>query len=115
MIGYNAYQNSFTGGYATPTATSINWVQGETGAKAAYVSAGDAAILMDSEAITPEGGVFYIKSVSKSGIPDPLTICDYTIRNAQPADGYVKKEEIEEMINKIVEEKMKGLNGDKDE
>lgn len=59
--------------------SGITWVQGEEGAKAYLVAAGNSALLMDSERYT-----FYIKSTDQSGIPLPLRIFDYTEREAQP-------------------------------
>lgn len=64
----------------TPTAqtgSAINWVQGEEGAKAWMVQAGQSALLMDSEKPS-----FYIKSTEQSGMPMPLRIFDYTERTA---------------------------------
>lgn len=43
----------------------IIWVQGEAGAKAHLVGAGNSVLLMDSE-----GSYFYIKSTDMSGIPN---------------------------------------------
>lgn len=65
-------------GYQTPTQsqpTPIIWVQGEEGAKAYMVAAGNSVLLMDSES-----SVFYIKSTDASGMPQPLRIFDYTER-----------------------------------
>ena len=42
----------------------IIWVQGEEGAKAYMVAAGNSVLLMDSES-----SVFYIKSTDASGMP----------------------------------------------
>lgn len=67
-------------GYQTPTQsqpTPIIWVQGEEGAKAYMVAAGNSVLLMDSES-----SVFYIKSTDASGMPQPLRIFDYTERTA---------------------------------
>ena len=44
--------------------SSINWVQGEIGARAYPVGAGSSVLLMDSEAQN-----FYIKSADNSGMP----------------------------------------------
>lgn len=55
----------------------IIWVQGEEGAKAYMVAAGNSVLLMDSENST-----FYIKSTDVSGMPQPLRIFDYTERTA---------------------------------
>ena len=56
----------------------IIWVQGEEGAKAYMVAAGNSVLLMDSE-----NSVFYIKSTDASGMPQPLRIFDYTERGKQ--------------------------------
>lgn len=55
----------------------IIWVQGEEGAKAYMVAAGNSVLLMDSE-----DSVFYIKATDTSGMPQPLRIFDYTERTA---------------------------------
>lgn len=57
----------------------ILWVQGEEGAKAYLVAAGNSVMLMDSENST-----FYIKSTDASGMPLPLRIFDYTERTMAP-------------------------------
>lgn len=56
----------------------IIWVQGEEGAKAYMVAAGNSVLLMDSENST-----FYIKSTDASGMPQPLRVL--TTRNARQA------------------------------
>lgn len=64
-----------------PTAqqsSPIIWVQGEEGAKAYMVAAGNSVLLMDSE-----NSVFYIKSTDASGMPQPLRVFDYTERGKQ--------------------------------
>lgn len=55
----------------------IIWVQGEEGAKAYMVAAGNSVLLMDSENST-----FYIKSTDASGMPQPLRVFDYSERTA---------------------------------
>lgn len=77
--------------------TPIIWVQGEEGAKAYMVAAGNSVLLMDSES-----SVFYIKSTDASGMPQPLRIFDYTERGkiapqkAETADGrFVTREEFD--------------------
>lgn len=52
--------------------SSIIWVQGEAGAKAYPVAAGNSVLLMDSES-----ECFYIKSTDSSGIPMPLRTFTY--------------------------------------
>lgn len=81
----------------------ITWVQGEEGAKAYLVAAGNSVMLMDSEAQT-----FYIKSTDASGMPLPLRIFDYAERTAQPkaapqapAADYVTREEFSQFAAKL--------------
>jgi hypothetical protein len=50
-------------------------VQGEEGAKAYMVAAGNSVLLMDSE-----NSAFYIKSTDASGMPLPLRVFDYKER-----------------------------------
>ena len=84
-----------------PTAqqsSPIIWVQGEEGAKAYMVAAGNSVLLMDSENST-----FYIKSTDVSGMPQPLRVFDYTERTAsqkqptqaaqKPKEEYVTRQE----------------------
>ena len=69
----------------------IIWVQGEEGAKAYMVAAGNSILLMDSENST-----FYIKSTDASGMPQPLRVFDYSERTAsqkQPAQTAQKPKE----------------------
>ena len=75
----------------------IIWVQGEEGAKAYMVSAGNSVLLMDSE-----NSVFYIKSTDASGMPQPLRVFDYTERGKQAVekvenknDKFVTREEFD--------------------
>lgn len=56
----------------------IIWVQGEEGAKAYMVAAGNSVLLMDSENST-----FYIKSTDASGMPQHCAFL--TTRNARQA------------------------------
>lgn len=84
--------------YQQPQQTApIIWVQGEEGAKAYMVAAGNSVLLMDSES-----SVFYIKSTDASGMPQPLRIFDYTERGknapqqAQSAgDKFVTRDEFD--------------------
>lgn len=85
---YNPYMN---GASQTPQVqvqqpsqqtSSILWVQGEAGAKAYPVGAGNSVLLMDTE-----DSVMYIKTVDVSGMPQPLRIFDYTERSAQARSG----------------------------
>lgn len=76
----------------------IIWVQGEEGAKAYMVAAGNSVLLMDSENST-----FYIKSTDASGMPQPLRVFDYSERTAsqkqpthtaqKPKEEYVTRQE----------------------
>lgn len=59
----------------------IIWVQGEAGAKAYPVGAGNSVLLMDSE-----NDCFYIKSTDASGMPMPLRAFQYSeIVQSQPS------------------------------
>ena len=81
-----------------PATPSIIWVQGEEGAKAYMVAAGNSVLLMDSENST-----FYIKSTDASGMPQPLRVFDYSERTAsqkqpthtaqKPKEEYVTRQE----------------------
>lgn len=89
-----------------PQQGGVIWVQGEEGAKAYMVAAGNSVLLMDSE--SPR---FYIKSTDQSGMPLPLRIFDYTERQqaapntppqaAQPAQQYVTRAEFDALIARI--------------
>lgn len=61
-----------------PQNNGIIWVQGEAGAKAYPVAAGNSVQLMDTEE-----SVFYIKTVDQSGMPQPLRIFEYNEKTAQ--------------------------------
>lgn len=123
-----AYQPAYPGGYATapmmdnlsqmrapymqpPAApapqnnSGVIWVQGEEGAKAYMVAAGNSVMLLDSENTT-----FYIKSTDQSGMPMPLRIFDYTERTQtsrptpmQPAqqEEYITRAEFEAALAKL--------------
>lgn len=80
QLRQNAYQPPGGGGTmpgqaAQQAAPSIIWVQGEEGAKAYMVAAGNSVLLMDSE-----NSAFYIKSTDASGMPLPLRTFDYKER-----------------------------------
>lgn len=93
----------------------ITWVQGEAGAKSAFVKPGKSKLLVDSE-----DDVFYIKSVDISGMPLPLRVFDYKERiNVEPFGSavvqepiqnpeYVTREEFEKRISEIVTKKTSG-------
>lgn len=77
QLRQNAYQQPMMGQAAQQTqgTPSIIWVQGEEGAKAYMVAAGNSVLLMDSE-----NSAFYIKSTDASGMPLPLRTFDYKER-----------------------------------
>lgn len=76
QLRQNAYQPPTMSGQAAQQAVpSIIWVQGEEGAKAYMVAAGNSVLLMDSE-----NSAFYIKSTDASGMPLPLRTFDYKER-----------------------------------
>lgn len=66
QLRQNAYQQPMMGQAAQQTqgTPSIIWVQGEEGAKAYMVAAGNSVLLMDSE-----NSAFYIKSTDASAVP----------------------------------------------
>ena len=80
------------------TAT-MNWVQGEAGAKAFIVKPGSSVVLMDSEK-----DFFYIKTVDLSGMPN-LRVFEYKEVGNKPqqqiAGDYVPRNEFEELKIKI--------------
>lgn len=102
--------------YQAPTQNqSIIWVQGEAGAKAYPVAAGQSVLLMDSE-----DAVLYVKSTDMTGRPLPMESYDLVKRDtvvsvpqisqkaqhAQPAqmsEEYVKKSDLEVTLNDMVE------------
>ena len=93
QLRQNAYQQPMMGQAAQQTqgTPSIIWVQGEEGAKAYMVAAGNSVLLMDSE-----NSAFYIKSTDASGMPQPLRVFDYTERTAsqkQPTQAAQKQKE----------------------
>ena len=128
MAGYNnyfpqSYSNSpyVYGATATPAQTwaqpnntstqlsSINWVQGEAGARSVPVPPGQKALLMDSET-----NVFYVKSSDTSGMPLPLRIFEYkeidkSVTNTQDdaAHNYVTHEELNKILAEFKNEKPK--------
>ena len=99
--------------YQAPTQNqSIIWVQGEAGAKAYPVAAGQSVLLMDSE-----DAVLYVKSTDMTGRPLPMESYDLVKRDmvvsvpqisqkAQPSqmsEEYVKKSDLEVTLNDMVE------------
>lgn len=73
----------------------IIWVQGEEGAKAYMVAAGNSVLLMDSETST-----FYIKTTDNSGMPQPLRIFDYTERKTQQKQAVQEKTETKDYVTR---------------
>lgn len=90
----------------TAQSGGVIWVQGEEGAKAYMVAAGNSVLLMDSESNT-----FYIKATDMSGMPQPLRIFDYKERTqavktsqtaAVPQAGdYVTRDEFDRLAARI--------------
>ena len=106
------YQQMNTPTYQPPvmpqTNSGITWVQGEAGAKAYPVAAGNSILLMDSESES-----FYIKTTDASGIPQPLRTFHYSeIVNTAPSyalpdfnpDEYAKKSDIEHLKEEMTDE-----------
>lgn len=87
----------------------VIWVQGEAGAKAYMVAAGNNVLLLDSD-----NPVFYIKSTDQSGMPLPLRIFDYTERAQagktapaaqSPQTEYITRSEFEAAIERLTPSK----------
>ena len=82
----------------------ILWVQGEEGAKAFPVGAGNTVLMMDVESPT-----VYMKTVESNGRPQPLKVYDLVERTAQnqsvsPSDSKernVSREEFEELRSEV--------------
>lgn len=96
--------------YQAPTQNqSIIWVQGEAGAKAYPVAAGQSVLLMDSE-----DAVLYVKSTDQTGRPLPMESYDLVKRESvvnmpqisQKSHGqekeYVTMSDLEGKINDMV-------------
>lgn len=80
----------------------ITWVQGIEGAKAFQIAPSSNTVMLDSE----NDGIFYIKVSDNVGMCT-LRIFKFTeITEQQPAklnpDEYVKKSELEEILNKML-------------
>ncbi len=112
MDGYqrSTYQQQPQMSYQAPTQNqSIIWVQGEAGAKAYPVAAGQSVLLMDSE-----DAVLYVKSTDQTGRPLPMESYDLVKRESvvnvpqisQKSHGndqeYVKMSDLEGKINDMV-------------
>ena len=82
--------------------STINWVQGEAGARSMPVAPGQKVLLMDSET-----NVFYVKSSDPSGMPLPLRTFEYKELNSSeetvdPAHSkYVTHEELEHILEEL--------------
>lgn len=74
-VGYQSPMMQQPAAQTAQATPSIIWVQGEEGAKAYMVAAGNSVLLMDSE-----NSAFYIKSTDASGMPLPLRVFDYKER-----------------------------------
>ncbi len=79
---------------------TFSWVQGEAGAKAFYVAAGNSVLLMDSE-----NPVIYMKSTDNSGRPLPMKTYDLIERQGDTAakqdvdfGAFVKRDELADVI-----------------
>lgn len=102
----------------------LQWVQGEAGAKAYPVNAGQSVLLMDSE-----NNVFYIKSTDNSGMPLPLRTFDYKERTAQSTPKtaqnapqtaidtslFVTRDELEKRLAELVAKSGNSLDGTKED
>lgn len=111
--GYNPYmqyqpQQQMQAAQSAQSNNGIPWVQGEAGAKAYTIGAGQSVLLMDSES-----NAFYIKSTDNSGMPLPLRIFDYQERTPQNTQNapktagidtslFVTHAEFEERIQEIL-------------
>lgn len=113
----NYYQNSQQYQTAVPlpnnnvqnvTQSGIQWVQGKSAAQAFYVPPGQTILLMDSETPT-----LYLKTTDQSGRPMPMVIYDLVehkeeniqaeVQTKEPdLSEYVKRSEIEELIDKKI-------------
>ena len=110
---YNPYNTPVNAPVSPPMAnpqnggnSAIIWVQGEAGAKAYPVAAGNSVQLMDSER-----QVFYIKSTDNSGIPQPLRRFVYHEDVAEsPAvdtSQFITRAEFEKALSEIKPKKTK--------
>lgn len=113
MGNYNPYQVGYQQAQSSQQAQTggLQWVQGEAGAKAFPVNAGQSVLLMDSE-----NNVFYIKSTDNSGMPLPLRTFDYKERTAQSTpktaqnapqatidtSAFVTRDELEKRLAELV-------------
>lgn len=84
-----------------PTQNNLNWVQGESGARAWIVAPNNTILLMDSESQR-----FFIKSADNAGMPS-MRVFEYTeIGNQAPVNNainaeYATKQDIAELNARI--------------
>ena len=97
--------------------SNIVWVQGEGGAKSFPVGPGTSQALFDSESQT-----FYIKTVDKSGMQQPLRIfsyseCSEADRKAAEVDTsmFITRDEFEDAIDNITRSLRKQNNNNNNE
>ena len=79
-------------------ANSMNWCQGENGAKSFPVAPGNTVPIFDSEE-----SCLYIKTVDVMGRPLPLKVLDYKERTNEPQPEYVGKNEMAEAVSGLNE------------
>ena len=105
-VGYPVYQPPQPQPSPQPTPvpdTGLTYVNGMDEVTAWVVCLGDSAYLFDRNQ-----NVFYVKSVSDNGMPNPIEVYDYTLRETsdnktEPVnmDDYVKREELEALKDQI--------------
>lgn len=83
-----------------PTGNGIIWVQGEEGAKAYMVGAGNSVVLWDSESPT-----IFIKSADLSGMPS-MRILEWQERVSSPSPSkqtgdFITRKEFDELKSRI--------------
>ena len=84
----------------TPMVNTINWCQGESGAKSCPVAPGNTVPIFDSE-----DNVIYIKSVDVMGRPLPLKVLEYTERTTEPKEEkhYIEQETFDTVLSSLTE------------
>lgn len=105
-IGYPYNLNNFSNsnGQIATQPNTINWVQGEAGAKSVLVQPGQKVLLMDSES-----NIFYVKSSDPSGMPLPLRTFEYKEVNKEPSEtnsnqsekDFITREEFERALSEL--------------
>lgn len=78
---------------------------GEPVAFGTFVKPGKAKLMIDRNE-----SAIYIKRVDVNGMPLPLEILDFTVRqpNQKKETEYVTKDGLEELVNEIIDRKLKG-------